>query len=58
MYFPVDLDKQNEYIPDVLLERDWSMLNQLRLCNFGYTQGIVESLMRPLVHSLNWTGLI
>ena len=53
MYCAVDSDKQSEYWSDVLLDRDWSMLEQLYLSNYGNTQFIVESLMIPSVHLSN-----
>lgn len=35
MYYVVDeLDSQNEYWTDVLLEKDWSMLQDLSLRNY------------------------
>ena len=50
MYCAVDSDWQSEYWSDVLLDRDWSMLQQLYLSNYGITQIIIKSLMRPSVH--------
>ena len=50
MYCAVDSDKQSEYWSDVILDRDWSMLEQLWLGNYGNTQSIVKSLMIPSVN--------
>mgnify|MGYP000855967345 CR=1 FL=1 len=51
MYCVGDSDGQSEYWSDVLLERDWSMLKQLSLRNYGNTQRTVESLMIPSANS-------
>ena len=46
-----ELVNGSEYWPDVLLERDWTMLKILYLGNYGNTQLVVESLMIPSVYS-------
>ena len=51
MYCADDLVKQSEYWSDVLLSRDWSMLEKLWLGNYENTQTDVESLMRISVLS-------
>ena len=50
MYCVTELDEQSESWFDVLLERDWSMLEGLILGNYGNTKCVVKSQMTPSKH--------
>ena len=53
MYYVSKLENQSKCWPNVLLERDWSMLDGLDLSDYADTQGVVESLIAPSKHSAN-----
>ncbi len=58
MYSFAELDKQSEYWSDIILGRNWSMLEKLNLGNYGNTQASVGSPMIPSIYSLTWIGRI
>lgn len=60
MYWVTDLDYKSKYWSDVLLNRDWSMLEGLSLCNYANKYsvdcGITDSTIKIFCH-LNWPKL-
>ena len=59
MYCVVELADQGDYWFDVLLERDWSMLKKLWLCNseiYSDDCGITDDTISIFVNS-NWPKL-